>query len=100
MPDFAPLSCVIYKSPRRLETYLYVREAEGLDPVPEALLREFGRSERVMALTLHPQRKLARVPVTEVIHALLERGYFLQMPPSDPLAPYRIQEAARRRDPA
>ena len=35
-----------------------------------------------MVLLLHPERKLARVNVTQVLNAIGEQGFFLQMPPS------------------
>lgn len=62
--------------------YLYVDKAEDLARVPEALLKKFGKPEHAMVLLLHPERKLARVNVTQVLNAIGEQGFFLQMPPS------------------
>lgn len=72
----------VYKSPRKVEMYLYVEKQRGLDAVPEALLLSFGEPEPIMLLMLDEERKLARVDATEVRKSLLEQGYFLQLPPT------------------
>lgn len=76
--------CQIFRSSRRAEMYLYVDKARGLEDVPEALLRHFGEPLPVMVLALDAGRRLARVSVEEVLEAIAERGYFLQMPPAQP----------------
>ncbi|NIB44429.1 YcgL domain-containing protein [Pseudomaricurvus alkylphenolicus] len=75
------LVCDIYKSPREDEMYLYVKKADGLSQVPEALLEKFGKPGHVMTLILQPGKKLARVEAERVIEQLEEKGYYLQMPP-------------------
>ena len=77
------MDCVIYRSNRKQDTYLYVVEEGNFSQVPEELLKLVGATERVMALTLSPERKLAREDVDEVIKSLRERGWFLQMPRRD-----------------
>jgi uncharacterized protein YcgL (UPF0745 family) len=64
--------------------YLYVKRQEGLERVPEQLLTAFGTPQSVMVFLLEPSRKLARVNTPEVINALEEQGYFMQMPPAYP----------------
>lgn len=76
--------CQIFRSPRRAEMYLYVDKARGLVDVPEALLQHFGEPQPVMVLTLGSGRRLARVEVDDVLAAITECGYFLQMPPAYP----------------
>lgn len=61
--------------------YLYVDKAEGLEKVPEALMARFGKPEPAMTLLLHPERKLARANVVDVLEAIATSGFFLQMPP-------------------
>lgn len=73
--------CWIYKSLKKDEMYLYVRDEAYETLVPEALLSAIGRLEKVMDLDLHPDRPLAREDVNQVIDHLLDQGYFLQMPP-------------------
>jgi len=77
-----PLICEIFRSPRREGMYLYVKRSEGLEHVPETLLKAFGKPEPAMVITLGRERKLARVDATAVLAALEDDGYFLQMPPS------------------
>lgn len=75
--------CVIYRSPRREGLYLYVDAQEGLERVPEPLLQRFGPPREAMRLLLHPGRKLARAEIGQVLAALEEPGYYLQLPPRE-----------------
>ncbi len=79
------MQCWIYKGPKRPDSYLYLDREDDFDHVPEALLKLFGPLERVMTLELTPERKLARVEVTEVMEKLREQGYFVQHRPKDTL---------------
>lgn len=82
------LLCEIYRSPCKDEMYLYVDKRQGLTDVPEPLLKQFGTPQPVMTLILHPERTLARANVQEVISAIREQGFYLQMPPKiDTLLP-------------
>ena len=74
--------CQIYKSSKKEEMYLYVLKERGLEDVPETLMTSFGEPIEVMGLVLSPERKLARVDVLEVLKAIDEQGFFLQMPPT------------------
>lgn len=71
----------VFRSSRREEMYLYVDRAEGLKRVPAELLERFGRAEPAMTLRLEPGRRLARADAAQVLEAIEERGYFLQLPP-------------------
>ena len=73
--------CWIYRSRRRDELYLYLREPDRFDLVPEPLRHLFGEPVFVMELVLHPARRLARVDPDQVRDALAGEGFFLQMPP-------------------
>ena len=73
--------CAVYRSRRNPDTYVYVSHAEGLSRVPEALQRELGGTERAMTLVLTPERRLARTDGAEVMRAIREQGYYLQLPP-------------------
>ena len=77
------LICSIYKSPKKDEMYLYVKKSTGLKSVPESLNAVFGDPIHVMDMLLSPEgKRLARVEVEEVMEALEEKGFFLQMPPT------------------
>ncbi|MBN50354.1 MAG: hypothetical protein CMN85_12540 [Spongiibacteraceae bacterium] len=71
----------IYRSPKKEGTYLYVEKAKGLERVPEPLLKQFGKPELAMTLALTSERKLARVDAAKVMDAVVEQGFFLQLPP-------------------
>ncbi len=81
------IECQVYRCSKQAEMYLYVPSGADLDDLPDGLLRFLGRIEPVMELTLTPQRRLARVEVTEVMRSLREQGYYVQMPP-EPLRPH------------
>lgn len=73
--------CSIYRSPKKEGMYLYVDKKEGLERLPESLLKIFGKPQFAMTLLLKPERKLARVDREDVIKGIAEQGYYLQMPP-------------------
>ena len=73
--------CAVYRSDRKAETYLYLAGGLALDDLPEALRGAFGEPVFVMSLALTPERRLARVDAREVIAALRDPGYYLQLPP-------------------
>ncbi|MCB1632676.1 MAG: YcgL domain-containing protein [Pseudomonadales bacterium] len=75
------LICAVYRARRNSDTYIYVDHAEDTRRVPEALLRELGGIERAMTLVLTPARRLARTTGDEVMRAIAQSGYYLQLPP-------------------
>lgn len=76
-----PEICSIYKSSKKDEMYLYVRKSEALTRVPEALLALFGTPKLFGTLMITPDKKLARVEATQVLSDIVEKGFYLQMPP-------------------
>lgn len=81
------MRCVIYKSLKKPDTYLYMAARGDFSRVPETLLKMLGEPIHVMDLELHPERRLAQEDVVEVLHNLREQGWHLQMPrQDDPLA--------------
>lgn len=77
------MNCVIYKSLKKDEMYLYVEKKDDFSRVPDSLMGVVGRLEFVMELELTPERKLAREDADEVRKNLAEQGFHLQMPPKD-----------------
>ncbi|AUX93691.1 YcgL domain-containing protein [Mixta gaviniae] len=73
--------CVIYRSPLRDQTYLYVEKKDDFSRVPQELLRGFGRPQLAMVLTLERTKKLANADIEKVKQALQDQGYYLQLPP-------------------
>lgn len=85
MPAF--LVCEIFRCSKRAEMYLYVDKAKGTTDLPQELLASLGDLKSVMTLALHENKHLARVDVLKVMDALETQGFFLQMPPADPVQP-------------
>ena len=82
------MQCVIYKSLRQFDYYLFVKKDDGFSRLPDGLKQILGALEKVIDLDLDEKRTLAQADVLEVIQQIEEKGYFLQMPPgSDSLSP-------------
>ncbi len=81
------MECVIYRCSKKDEMYLYVpdtgNEEELLKTLPAGLLQTTGELTKVINLILTPDKKLARVDVKDVIKAINEKGYFIQLPPNE-----------------
>ncbi|MEM7078910.1 MAG: YcgL domain-containing protein [Pseudomonadota bacterium] len=76
-----PIEVMVYRSPRRAETYLYLPRRAEFDTLPEALRQQFGEGEAFLDFVLDAQRKLALVDAAEVLRALRTQGFYLQLPP-------------------
>lgn len=73
--------CVIYRSPKRDQTYLYVEKKDDFSRVPAELMQGFGQPQMAMMLPLDGSKRLANADLQKVKAALEEQGYYLQMPP-------------------
>ena len=82
------MQCVVYKSLRQFDYYLFVKKDDGFSRLPDGLTQILGVLEKVIDLDLDEKRTLAQADVLEVIQQIEEKGYFLQMPPgSDSVSP-------------
>ncbi|MGP9831208.1 YcgL domain-containing protein [Marinobacter sp. NSM] len=70
----------VFRSSKKSDTYIYVRRGQNWDDLPEALRSIFGQPVHAMDLLLSPDKKLARTTGKEVLEALAEKDFFLQMP--------------------
>ena len=75
------LLCMVYRCSREAELYVYVKRDEGLAQLPEELRGKLGNLSEVMTLVLTPDRKLARARAADVMTAIANKGYYLQLPP-------------------
>lgn len=97
--------CDIYRASTREGMYFYFpanlsldiavlqQDASTGDPlvkISDALKRAFGRPTFVMRLELSAERQLARVPVLDVMQALVGQGYYLQLPPEGLISPNAV----------
>ena len=93
MSESKPIEVDIYKTARRAETFLFVPAGVSPDAWPDGLAETFNPAEHVMCLALTEQQRLAAQPATEVMAAINERGYFLQLPPN-PISAGSLEESA------
>ncbi|CDG90127.1 YcgL domain-containing protein [Xenorhabdus bovienii] len=73
--------CVIYRSPKRDQTFLYVEKKGDFSRIPEALLKTFGEPQYSMMISLSGRKKLANADIVKVKTMLSEQGFYLQVPP-------------------
>ena len=71
--------CHIYRSNRKIDTYLYLVEKDDFSQVPDELLRVFGPPEFSFSFDLTRDRKLAKEDTSEVMENLKQQGYHLQL---------------------
>ncbi|MDX1676301.1 YcgL domain-containing protein [Arsukibacterium sp.] len=73
--------CVVYKSPRKEGTYLYVERRDDFSAVPAALQKTFGQPQLVTVINLAQREQLAQLDIQKLRTALSEQGFYLQLPP-------------------
>ena len=84
--------CVIYRSTKREQTYLYVEKKDEL-------MRSFGTPQMAMLLPLDGRKKLVNADLEKVKQALSEQGYYLQLPPpSENLLKKHLAEQGKQSD--
>lgn len=73
--------CAIYKSPKKDQTYLFIKNRDDFSPVPEALMKTFGTPVLVTIINLATKDKLGMADINKVRGNLDEQGFYLQLPP-------------------
>tara|TARA_B110000091_G_C13748951_1_gene446772 strand:- start:547 stop:819 length:273 start_codon:yes stop_codon:yes gene_type:complete len=73
--------CAIYKSPKKANTYLFVKTRDDFSDVPGALMITFGSPILVTLVNLATKEKLGFADLLKVKSKLTEQGYYLQLPP-------------------
>lgn len=69
----------VFRSGKKPDTYLFVKRGQTWDDLPESLRGIFGNPVHSMDLVLTPERKLARTDGKQVLEAIEDKGFFLQM---------------------
>lgn len=82
------LHCCVYKSLRKQKTFLFVLKQNDFSKVPEPLLKALGEVEKLLELELTPERQMARGKASHIINDLLEKGFHLQLPPTEKPEPF------------
>ncbi|XQW83693.1 YcgL domain-containing protein [Thalassotalea piscium] len=73
--------CAVYKSPKKAETYLFVKKRDDFSEVPDALKAMFGSPILVTIINLATKSKLGIADLDKVKENLLSQGFYLQLPP-------------------
>lgn len=74
------LNCVVYKSLKKDETYIFLDSKDDLSILPKELLGVLGKTEKAMNLVLTTEKKMARGTAKEIMQSIAEKGFHLQMP--------------------
>ena len=91
--------CVIYRSTKREQTYLYVEKKDDFSRVPDELMYSFGTPKLAMILPLDGRKKLIHADLDKVKQALADQGYYLQLhPPSENLLKKHLAEQGNKSD--
>ncbi len=76
------MQCIVFRSNRRVDTYVYVLDAAALETrLPAELQSSLSPWTEALRFELTPERKLARVDAALLIENLQRIGYYLQVPP-------------------
>ena len=78
----AGLEVRVYRSARRAETYIYMPKDDNFEDLPEALRKHFGEGTGFLEFCLHEEKYLAQADPKQVLSALREQGFYLQLPPN------------------
>lgn len=73
--------CTIYKSTKKAQTYLFVKQRDDFSAVPAPLMSMFGSPTLVTVMNLAKKEKLALADIEKVKANLNEQGFYLQLPP-------------------
>ncbi len=80
------IACDIFKSAKQPDTYLYLPVGKDQAQLPEGLLALLGEITPFLTIDVHPQRHLAQAKADEVLKAIQDNGFYLQMAPDKILA--------------
>ncbi|WP_087025970.1 YcgL domain-containing protein [Thaumasiovibrio subtropicus] len=75
------MHCAVYKSDKKIGSYLFVEKKDDFSRVPDSLLGMFGHPSLVMVFDIDKRESLAQANIETVRAALKEEGYYLQLPP-------------------
>lgn len=73
----------VYSSRRKPGTYVYLRQADAFELLPEPLRTQMGPLRHVLDVALTPERTLAQVDPALVRANLAAQGFHIQFPPNE-----------------
>jgi uncharacterized protein YcgL (UPF0745 family) len=71
--------CHIYRSSRKVDTYLYLDDKDDFSILPEELMVIFGEPEFSFSFELGRDKKLVMEDASVVLENLESQGYHLQL---------------------
>ncbi|WP_404399712.1 YcgL domain-containing protein [Idiomarina seosinensis] len=77
--------CEVYRSGKRMDTYLYLPMGAEYQELPDQLQQQFGPASKVLTINLSERSQLARITSQALIEHLNDTGYYLQLPPKQEL---------------
>ena len=76
--------CNIYASNKKPDLYIYIEASSDIEEVlPDAIAQYCGSYRFVMGLLITADKKLARASASDVLQAIDDQGFYLQMPPGE-----------------
>lgn len=72
----------VLKSQKKQYTYLFLDRNKKLEDLPSGLQQSFGEAKMVLEMDLSKDSKLARAKAEEVLRAIENEGFYLQLPPA------------------
>ena len=79
------MKCFVYKSSKKVDTYIYLDQKDDFTKIPKKLLKLLGEPKFTLEFDLIDDRKLAVADARQVIANLKDQGYYLQIPPQNKL---------------
>ena len=73
----------VYRSGKKADTYLFLPIADAYEDLPEALQEHFGEATAFLSFWLHEERYLAQSDSRQVLAAIDQQGFYLQLPPQN-----------------
>lgn len=71
--------CVIYRSSKQDQTYLFIEKKDDFSRVPVDLIAYFGKPVFSMILLLDGNKKLVLADVKKIKKILKDQGFYLQI---------------------
>lgn len=88
----------VYRSPKKIDTYLYVAKRDDFSRVPSALMTQFGTPQFVMMVIASKRETIAGIKRDNFIQKIEKEGFYLQLPPKvkSLLAAHKLAQTSTR----
>ena len=74
------MQVTIYRSSVKDGLYVYLASTQGLASLPAPVMKQLGAPEKAMEIELDKNRKLSNADASEVLEAIENQGFYVQMP--------------------